>query len=99
LRCIKSIVLAKNSIGQLPRLQAQFTTDTSLLGIITAIACTFTDDHKIDESALRKHAAWLATQLGTVASELEGKLPVGISKFVAALRCRVNYLEANYENS
>jgi 4-hydroxy-tetrahydrodipicolinate synthase len=41
-------------------------------GIIPAIACTFTDDHKIDEAALRKHAAWLGTQPGVVAVMTNG---------------------------
>ncbi len=41
-------------------------------GIIPAIACPFTLDHKIDEAALRSHAAWLATQPGVVAVMTNG---------------------------
>lgn len=41
-------------------------------GIIPAIACPFTSDHRIDERALRKHAAWLATQPGVVAVMTNG---------------------------
>ena len=36
-------------------------------GIIPAIACPFTPDYKIDEPALRRHAAWLGAQPGIVA--------------------------------
>lgn len=35
-------------------------------GIIPAIACPFTDDHRIDEPALRRLAGWLARQSGVV---------------------------------
>jgi 4-hydroxy-tetrahydrodipicolinate synthase len=41
-------------------------------GIIPAIACPFTADHRIDEHALRKHASWLATQPGVVAVMTNG---------------------------
>jgi 4-hydroxy-tetrahydrodipicolinate synthase len=41
-------------------------------GIIPAIACPFTPDHKIDEKALRKLAAWLAAQPGVVAVMTNG---------------------------
>jgi len=41
-------------------------------GIIPAIACPFTADHRIDEPALRNHAAWLATQPGVVAVMTNG---------------------------
>ncbi|MDE2369887.1 MAG: dihydrodipicolinate synthase family protein [Burkholderiales bacterium] len=41
-------------------------------GIIPAIACPFTPDHRIDEPALRKLAAWLAQQKGVVAVMTNG---------------------------
>ena len=41
-------------------------------GIIPAIACPFTKDHRIDEPALRQHASWLATQPGVVAVMTNG---------------------------
>jgi 4-hydroxy-tetrahydrodipicolinate synthase len=41
-------------------------------GIIPAIACPFTADHRIDEPALRKLAAWLAGQPGVVAVMTNG---------------------------
>lgn len=41
-------------------------------GIIPAIACPFSADHKIDEKALRKLAAWLAGQPGVVAVMTNG---------------------------
>lgn len=41
-------------------------------GIIPAIACPFTDDHRIDEPALRKLAAWLGAQPGIVAVMTNG---------------------------
>ena len=41
-------------------------------GIIPAIACPFAADDSIDEPALRKHAAWLATQPGVVAVMTNG---------------------------
>ncbi len=41
-------------------------------GIIPAIACPFTPDHKIDEPALRRHAAWLGSQPGIVAVMTNG---------------------------
>ena len=41
-------------------------------GIIPAIACPFTPDFKIDEKALRSHAAWLAQQAGVVAIMTNG---------------------------
>ena len=41
-------------------------------GIIPAIACPFTADFKIDEAALRSHAAWLAQQPGVVAIMTNG---------------------------
>ena len=41
-------------------------------GIIPAIACPFTADHRIDEPALRRHASWLATQPGVVAVMTNG---------------------------
>ena len=41
-------------------------------GIIPAIACPFTDDHRIDEPALRRLAGWLAEQRGIVALMTNG---------------------------
>lgn len=41
-------------------------------GIIPAIACPFTADHRIDEPALRKLASWLARQPGVVAVMTNG---------------------------
>ncbi|HSW06446.1 dihydrodipicolinate synthase family protein [Aquabacterium sp.] len=41
-------------------------------GIIPAIACPFTRDHKIDEVALRRLASWLARQPGVVAVMTNG---------------------------
>lgn len=41
-------------------------------GIIPAISCPFTADHRIDEPALRKLAAWLATHDGVVAVMTNG---------------------------
>ena len=41
-------------------------------GIIPAIACPFTPDYKIDEPALRRHAAWLGAQPGIVAVMTNG---------------------------
>lgn len=41
-------------------------------GIIPAIACPFTPDHRIDERALRKLASWLARQKGVVAVMTNG---------------------------
>lgn len=41
-------------------------------GIIPAISCPFTPDHKIDEPALRKLASWLATHDGIVAVMTNG---------------------------
>jgi 4-hydroxy-tetrahydrodipicolinate synthase len=41
-------------------------------GIIPAIACPFTPDHRIDEPALRKLASWLAQQRGVVAVMTNG---------------------------
>ncbi len=41
-------------------------------GIIPAIACPFTPDYKIDEPALRRHAAWLGSQPGIVAVMTNG---------------------------
>src|SRR5439155_6866702 len=41
-------------------------------GIIPAIACPFTDDHRIDEPQLRRLAGWLATQPGVVAVMTNG---------------------------
>ncbi len=41
-------------------------------GIIPAIACPFTPDYKIDEPALRRHAAWLGGQPGLVAVMTNG---------------------------
>ena len=41
-------------------------------GIIPAIACPFTDDHRIDERSLRKLASWLAGQSGVVAVMTNG---------------------------
>jgi len=41
-------------------------------GIIPAIACPFTPDHKIDEAALRRLASWLAQQPGVVAVMTNG---------------------------
>jgi 4-hydroxy-tetrahydrodipicolinate synthase len=41
-------------------------------GIIPAISCPFTPDHRIDELALRKLASWLATHEGVVAVMTNG---------------------------
>lgn len=41
-------------------------------GIIPAISCPFTTDHRIDEPALRKLASWLATHEGVVAVMTNG---------------------------
>jgi 4-hydroxy-tetrahydrodipicolinate synthase len=41
-------------------------------GIIPAIACPFTTDHKIDETGLRRLASWLARQPGVVAVMTNG---------------------------
>jgi 4-hydroxy-tetrahydrodipicolinate synthase len=41
-------------------------------GIIPAIACPFTRDHRIDEPALRRLASWLAAQPGVVAVMTNG---------------------------
>lgn len=41
-------------------------------GIIPAISCPFTSDHKIDEAALRKLASWLAGHDGVVAIMTNG---------------------------
>jgi len=41
-------------------------------GIIPAIACPFTDDHRIDEPALRRLASWLAAQPGIIAIMTNG---------------------------
>lgn len=41
-------------------------------GIIPAIACPFTVDHRIDEPALRRLASWLAAQPGVVAVMTNG---------------------------
>ena len=41
-------------------------------GIIPAIACPFTRDHRINEPALRKLASWLASQPGIVAVMTNG---------------------------
>lgn len=41
-------------------------------GIIPAIACPFTRDHRIDEPALRRLASWLADQKGIVAVMTNG---------------------------
>lgn len=41
-------------------------------GIIPAIACPFTDDLRIDESALRRLAVWLSEQPGVVAVMTNG---------------------------
>jgi 4-hydroxy-tetrahydrodipicolinate synthase len=41
-------------------------------GIIPAIACPFTPDHRIDEPALRKLASWLAGHEGVVAVMTNG---------------------------
>jgi 4-hydroxy-tetrahydrodipicolinate synthase len=41
-------------------------------GIIPAIACPFTPDHRIDEPALRRLASWLAKQPGVVAVMTNG---------------------------
>jgi 4-hydroxy-tetrahydrodipicolinate synthase len=41
-------------------------------GIIPAIACPFTRDHRIDEGGLRRLAAWLAAQPGIVAIMTNG---------------------------
>ena len=41
-------------------------------GIVPAIACPFTRDHRIDEPALRKLASWLADHAGVVAVMTNG---------------------------
>ena len=41
-------------------------------GIVPAIACPFTPDHRIDEPALRKLASWLAGHAGVVAVMTNG---------------------------
>ena len=41
-------------------------------GIIPAISCPFTPDHRIDEPALRKLAVWLADHEGVVAVMTNG---------------------------
>ena len=41
-------------------------------GIIPAISCPFTDDHRIDEPALRRLASWLAGHEGVVAVMTNG---------------------------
>ncbi|MNQ38937.1 N-acetylneuraminate lyase [compost metagenome] len=41
-------------------------------GIIPAISCPFTDDHRIDEPALRRLASWLAGHVGVVAVMTNG---------------------------
>jgi 4-hydroxy-tetrahydrodipicolinate synthase len=41
-------------------------------GIIPAISCPFTTDHRIDEPALRKLATWLAGHDGVVAIMTNG---------------------------
>ena len=41
-------------------------------GIIPAIACPFTEEHRIDEPALRRLASWLAEQRGIVAVMTNG---------------------------
>lgn len=41
-------------------------------GIIPAISCPFTDDHRIDEPALRRLAGWLAGHEGVVAVMTNG---------------------------
>lgn len=41
-------------------------------GIIPAISCPFTDDHRIDEPALRRLASWLAGHAGVVAVMTNG---------------------------
>jgi 4-hydroxy-tetrahydrodipicolinate synthase len=41
-------------------------------GIIPAIACPFTRDHRIDEAGLRRLASWLAAQPGVVAIMTNG---------------------------
>jgi 4-hydroxy-tetrahydrodipicolinate synthase len=51
---------------------ADMATIDNYRGIIPAIACPFTDDHRIDERGLRKHASWLATQPGVVAVMTNG---------------------------
>ena len=45
---------------------------TNYRGIIPAISCPFTRDHKIDEPALRKLASWLAGHEGIVAVMTNG---------------------------
>src|SRR5256885_12358399 len=54
-------------------------TETSLMtsisnyrGIIPAISCPFTPDHRIDEPALRRLASWLAGHEGVVAVMTNG---------------------------
>lgn len=45
---------------------------TNYRGIIPAISCPFTADYRIDESALRKLASWLAAHKGVVAVMTNG---------------------------
>jgi 4-hydroxy-tetrahydrodipicolinate synthase len=47
-------------------------TITNYRGIIPAIACPFTRDHRIDEPALRRLASWLAGHEGVVAVMTNG---------------------------
>jgi 4-hydroxy-tetrahydrodipicolinate synthase len=55
-----------------PEEQAPMPAISSYRGIVPAIACPFTADHRIDEPALRKLASWLAGHAGIVAVMTNG---------------------------
>lgn len=56
----------------LPSEETPMPSITNYRGIIPAIACPFTPDHRIDELALRKLASWLAGHEGVVAVMTNG---------------------------
>jgi hypothetical protein len=55
-----------------PRSYARMPSIDDYRGIIPAIACPFTADHRIDEAALRELASWLAGHQGVVAVMTNG---------------------------
>jgi 4-hydroxy-tetrahydrodipicolinate synthase len=63
-------------------------------GIIPAIACPFTADHRIDEPALRRLASWLAGQPGVVAVMTNGHTGEVFS-LTAAERAQVTKIVAS----
>jgi 4-hydroxy-tetrahydrodipicolinate synthase len=63
-------------------------------GIIPAIACPFTPDHKIDERELRRHSSWLAQQPGIVAVMTNGHTGEVFS-LTAPERCEVTRIVAD----